>query len=398
MARQLLRCASVQNYLLENVFAKSAPTRGTTTSSTAATDEAPVLIFHSKPTRQALSSVSNFVTMFENDVQRNHHEQLRPIISATIQSYFPTRQDVQDAQELIHATGSTTVLGVGSGVAMDLVKSVDVDQKVLIPGTSTAVMAVQTPYSLILDMDSQVLWTKMTTPKLTKAESDKMNNLDLLTHFQYKNHMTSIAQPGTIISQPYTAPACRSILIEACYRIPERLPDLHLAKIALAFDTVIEGPFITAWHLEGGQGVATTARTEEGASVVLRSAPLALVASLMPSFFPKASLFSFWAALLPGIARALFDRQISRNGLPHLADLMSPSPLLSSGGQQQHQQHHVAVESLLRQVQLNQHLLGVASSRFDYNRDNSTVSSSGGVTDLEMEQLEQILTYSLSRS
>eukprot|EP00977_Amphora_coffeiformis_P026576 scaffold27929_cov176-Amphora_coffeaeformis.AAC.6 len=113
MARRLFRCASVQNYLLENIVVKTAATSGTTTpSSFTAADEVPLHIFHSKPTRLALSSISDL-----------------------------TRPGVQDAQEVIRATGATVIVGVDSGVAMDLVES--------IPGTRKAVMVVQTPSSII---------------------------------------------------------------------------------------------------------------------------------------------------------------------------------------------------------------------------------------------------------
>ena len=204
----------------------------------------------------------------------------------------------------------------------------------------------------------------------TANPSSSVDLQSLLNEPQAKNIVNSVVQNGMVLSSPHTAPACRSICIDACYRTPERLkPDLELAKLALAMDPVVEGPLTAAWHAEGGQSRGQLAKYTQ--QTIPRSAPLTLATALMPSFFPQASVFGFFAALLPGIAHVLFDQQIYRHGLPHLTEWLQPH-------------HHnidmeATVDAMMQQVQLSQHI-GAAGS---------------GVTDLPLEQLEAILKYSL---
>ena len=301
--------------------------------------EAPILVFNSKPTREVSSRVNDFVADLEGVL--HHAVPKNRVVSASISSFFPTRQDVRDAQELVHLTGATAILGLGSGAAMDLVKALDTTSggnteqsisKILLPGTSTAVFAASTPFALILDLETQLLWTQ---------ENNSANH-------------TSILQRDTIIPSPFSDAACRSILLDYCYRQPPtRAVDTAAAQVALSVDPIVEAPLTTAAHISTGLQPET-----------LRSAPLALAASLVPQFFPRASLFSFWAALLPGLSQTLFDRSITRHHLPPLAKLLTDD-------------NTVSVETMLHQVQMNQFV-------------------GGGIPDIAMEELEQILRVSLS--
>lgn len=81
---------------------------------------------------------------------------------------------------------------------MDLVKALNVENKILVPGTSTAVFAGNTPYSLVLDLEKQVLVTEQSS-------------------YQF----TSVAETGTVVPSPdAVVTACNSILLDACYCDP----------------------------------------------------------------------------------------------------------------------------------------------------------------------------------
>jgi len=347
--RPLVRCVSLTAYLQEHVF---APGRlGTDT---------PVLVFASRPgtagSTKQLSPPQPLTLDSNLDKCNLFHKKSIDLRVATFASSFPTRQDVRKAQQLIDETGARTILGVGSGAAMDLVKSIDLgrakyqpgDQKVLIPATSAAIMAAHTPHALILDEETQLLWTQPCSSA----------------------NISTVSEPGAIAASPHTAPACHTLLMDACYRAPERLLDVELARMALASDPILEGPLTTSFHIESGQTKTIIGTTQANAhtKMIVRSAPLVLAAALLPTVFPEASIFSFWAALLPGMA-SLFDKTIHRDQFPCLEDLSTGRGALST-------------EFLLRNLQLHQQL---------------TMGSGGPVQDVEMETLEQILRVSLNR-
>jgi hypothetical protein len=320
MMRPLVRCISLKAHLQQHVF---DPLRRSATKS-------PVLVFSSQPAdeQQQLSPL------------KRHYGRGVELAVATIASSVPTRRDVRKAQQLVDETRALTVLGVGSGAAMDLVKYLKLPprlgaqqpdpQKVLIPGTSAAVMAAHTQHALILDEETQLLWTQRTDCA--------------------SGNVSTVVQPGSVVASPFTAPACHTLLVDACFRTPECLSDVELARMALSSDPILEGPLKTSMHV-----------------VPARSAPLVLAAALLPTLFPQASLFSFWAALLPGMA-SIFDKTIHRDQFPHLEDLATNHQALS-------------VETMMTNVQLHQQLtMGIDP-----------------VQDMKLEMLEQILGASLSR-
>ena len=53
--------------------------------------------------------VAHFVTNYEGLLRNQSME----VVSAGIASYFPTSEDVRDAQALLERTGATTVLALG---------------------------------------------------------------------------------------------------------------------------------------------------------------------------------------------------------------------------------------------------------------------------------------------
>lgn len=351
----IIRCTSLKTYIQNNVLASIA-------------SNAPIVCFDSKPTRKNVPSVKSFVSNFHHDVlSRYNQKPQRSIISASISSFFPTRKDVQDAQDLVDRTGATTILGIGSGAAMDLVKALDVDHKILIPGTSTAVFAAGTPFALILDVETELLWTKVITSDGEQQEHQFFTS-------QHKNNLTTIVQPDLVATSPYAMPACDAILLDATYRTPERMLDLQSASKAMRLDSIIEGPLAASGHLEAGQSYALIPSGNESHNQVTRSALLTMSNSLLPSFFPRMPLFAFWASLLPGLAQTLFQRKIPQQpSLPNLAEGYSVSVPDSK-----------LVERMLHKIQLHQHIMSPVNNR-----------GGDGVSDMEMEQLEQVLKHSL---
>ena len=343
MSRQLLRCSSLRTHLKETIFNPRQ----------IANHSSPVLVFTSKSSRSHSGSdiESNCVNDFwfpgSDSVRTTSHRNV-DLRLVTISSHYPTREDVREAQRLVDESGATTVLGVGSGAVMDIVKFLDIPTpsseqhaktKILIPGTSAAVFAANTSFSLILDRERHLMWTKPCSSTCTS---------------------TTVAQPGTVVTSAYTDLACRTFLIDACYRAPERLVELELAKLAVTFDPTLDGAHTTAIHVEGGLTESVT-----------RSAPIALAVALCPTFFPKASIFHFFAALLPGMA-SLYGKTLDRqNQYPHLSDLVDgPVP---------------SVQALMEQLLFHQEFFAV-------NKSNNVP-----VKDVPVDKLEQILSTSLSR-
>lgn len=80
-----------------------------------------------------------------------------PTVVYHSQHSFPTLLDMQQASEMAARVGAATVAAVGSGSAMDLAKSLSLEELILMPATPAAVLTAGTSHSLFYDLAEDTL-------------------------------------------------------------------------------------------------------------------------------------------------------------------------------------------------------------------------------------------------
>lgn len=254
-------------------------------------------------------------------------------ISSPIVSAFPLVQDVQSRVDLTKRTGAATILGVGSGAAMDLAKSVianrDDVRGILVPSTYRAILAATSSHSLLWDAASDCL-----VPQDAKNDADT----------------TVVLQPNALAKTEsrHAAWACLTIGLDALQRnggSPE--VDLVLSSALEALDdskdkddcctnAVAQAGHILSFGLED-----------------TRSAPLALAASLIPTSFPSSRVLTFMATLLPGLCQVhSASSDVEERVLAHCQSHLHEIPTLAS--LVAHGDAALSVPSLLSHVSSNQ--------------------------------------------
>eukprot|EP00546_Thalassionema_frauenfeldii_P012255 CAMPEP_0178920472 /NCGR_PEP_ID=MMETSP0786-20121207/15025_1 /TAXON_ID=186022 /ORGANISM="Thalassionema frauenfeldii, Strain CCMP 1798" /LENGTH=315 /DNA_ID=CAMNT_0020594545 /DNA_START=78 /DNA_END=1025 /DNA_ORIENTATION=- len=195
---------------------------------------------------------------------------LSMIPTITIDSAYPIQQQhVPQILQLQQRTGATTLMGVGSGVAIDLAKSVsqNFEQCYLVPATDAALFAASSHCSMLLDNQEETIVTKPVN--ITKD----ITNTTIVT-----------LEEEEIVPHADTKAACQSILLDSESPSSNEVLDSLLSKDATHWDWIQA----TAPHLQDG----TTGSNR-------RSIPLALSCSLIPPMFSSAHVLTFWAALSP---------------------------------------------------------------------------------------------------
>jgi hypothetical protein len=228
-------------------------------------------------------------------------------LSWHIQSSYPTFQDIEKAETFRQRSGSSLIIGVGSGAAIDLAKSVGAecqpDGLILVPGTSAAVLASCTDFSLLLDTREETIATQDTP--LAGA--------------------TVVVDPQSILHHPnndVVRLACLSILLDtARYSQPHRASEVQPIISELQCDDVdlLDALQQTAHFLSTGQG-------RHGS---LRNAPLALATSLIPPAFSSTHILEFWASLVPSLVSNTEVKMSLTEKAPPLASLALNAPSMS---------------------------------------------------------------------
>lgn len=279
-------------------------------------------------------------------------------VSSKVKSVFPTLANIQSALSAAQRTGAFTVIGVGSGAAMDLTKAIlrESDKKmtgILVPSTCGAIMASAASLPLILDTQEEAL---------------------IIPEDSYDTNETMKTDPGTIIVETSdiadfhkgdAAYASLAVGVDAIYR-GDTDNGATLLRLASKAINEKEKESLVNTLLSAGN---TLSYGVAGSSV--RSSPLALASSLIPTCFPNASMLTFMASLLPGLVQVMgspeYDGPVDFNdkSIPALASLM----VHSDGAQ--------SVGTLMSHVKANQALWGCI--------------------DVEDSVLEAILHHSLNR-
>jgi hypothetical protein len=279
-------------------------------------------------------------------------------VSSKVSSVFPTLGNIDSALLAAQRTGALTVIGVGSGAAMDLTKAIlkESDKEmtgILVPSTYGAIMASAASLPLILDTQEEAL---------------------ILLEGNYDMSETVDADPATIIVETNgiadihkddAVYASLAIGVDAIYRSDSDNGSSLLGLASKAIDAKDE-KLLSDTLLSAGN---TLSYGVAGSSV--RSSPLALAASLIPISFPNASMLTFMASLLPGIVQIMGNPEqnlsidVNDKSIPALATLM----VHADGAQ--------SVGTLMSHVKANQALWGCS--------------------DVEDSVLEAILHHSLNR-
>lgn len=273
-------------------------------------------------------------------------------LQSSVTSAFPTTNQVRSQIELAKRTGATTIMGVGSGAAMDLTKAVlqkHNGKGILVPCTYGAIIASTSSLPILLDTVEEAL---------------------VLQDDSHENDSAVVVETDGLESNcgKEAAWACLAIGMDSLYRRPDSTHATLLLEHGLK---ALEDES----HLPDALICAGSA-LDYGMDDHLRSSPLALAVSLIPPCFPNASAVTFFASLLPGIcqmnsASSDLETQVQTKLKEYECDVPSLASLVL------HSDAAQSVPTLLSHVRSNQALWQCL--------------------DVDDDVLEVILHYSLNR-
>jgi len=234
-------------------------------------------------------------------------------VESHVTSVFPTVENVKTTLELAKRTGASTLIGVGSGAAMDLAKAVLQKSKIgemtgiLVPSTHGGILASTSSLPLLLDTREEAL----IVPE--ESNGGTVVNASEATVVIETNSLSDIYKKDAL----YT---CLAIGLDALYRGQEQEGTtlLDAATSAINDDSYLPEALASAGSILS-YGITGTS---------VRSSPLALAASLIPPSFPNAPMLTFIASLLPGMVNVMgssyaFDETLVKSiDIPPLASLM----------------------------------------------------------------------------
>lgn len=282
-------------------------------------------------------------------------------VPARVTSAFPTLENVNSHLEMAKRTGATTILGVGSGAAMDLAKAViqkrDSVRGLLVPSTYGAIVASNSQYPILLDTNEQALIVQQQDDHSSAEEASVVIETDSLANTHERD----------------AAWACLAIGMDSLYRRPNDPDGTRLVERGLKEldDDSDDKTHLVETLVDAGRAL------NYGLDEHPRSSPLALAASLIPSCFPSAPVLPFFASLLPGICHISPSSKsdLESHVYEKLKERESDVPSLAS--MVIHADSAQSVPTLLSHVRSNQALWKCF--------------------DIEDHALEAILKYSLSR-
>ena len=280
--------------------------------------QSPVLVIASEPAErhQHLSIVTDSCQTVAFTLAQQFG--LRTVPS-TISSAFPTMQDLEQRTELIRRTGACNVVAVGSGAAMDLGKALghnNLENIILVPSTSAAILAASTSHSLFLDSAEETLVPVPTDTTTITTTSTSTTILPL------ESRMIAPAETSHVLF------ACLSLVLDACNRRSKHplLLETKEKVTKLLLEASPEDEFTqdqaTDLLYAAGQLVSYGLNDED------RSTPIALASSLIPPLFPHVHILQFLASLLPGIcARLSEDDSIETKQILDIVQTIAPDTI-----------------------------------------------------------------------
>jgi hypothetical protein len=278
-------------------------------------------------------------------------------VDTKLGSAFPTLSDVDQRLDLMHRTGAGSIVAVGSGPAMDLAKSVLLQQDsasplILVPATFGAMVASGTVHSLLLDRVEETLMpgpkkhqdvtTDLETTNGASIATSNSNNMVIpLDHDKYMQPMDDKVTRNTILH------LAAAIILDAGIR------GANHPLIETLLDNVTQ--LLSRDTTDGGDHVMTVSTLLFQSAGLLsyglpgsknddeRSIPLALMASLLPTIFPQTHPTVFMANLVPGLCLVMKEKiqqqQQQQRSRSIDTDLLPKFELLIRVLEQQHGQY-----------------------------------------------------------
>lgn len=262
-------------------------------------------------------------------------------VQGTVSSAYPMWHDVEICVELARRSGSTAVLGVGAGSAIDLAKTVSSVlsqhhsvELVLVPATLGAAMASMNAHSLLLSQEEEALLPAEFASSVSRDGSS----------FSPVN--ATVALDGDTMAIPYlkqssprssaatvadAAFASLAICIDAAHGLPAN--DEHISNlIAITAENSFAAISGNALYSSSEEKMLTTnhaisATVHAGQLLSFasglgggnRSIPIALASSLLPRYFPHGHILTFFASMTPALCKTLSSNDAAGNALRTIA-------------------------------------------------------------------------------
>jgi hypothetical protein len=273
----------------------------------------PVLLIQSQPAVAAAGDddKKHYNTAVDSACRHVQHllqaANLRTVATAqTLKYAYPTASDIQHLTDLCRRVGASTVVGVGSGTAMDLAKAVvqsiggrDIsssnrgrnaaafEQLVLVPATATATMAAAMSHSLLLNAAEEAL---------TVYPPDSQSLQEIPT-------VQVVLEPTLVDDSRQTKALYASLAIGLDCLTRDPTNELAITMIRNSLACLEFSDATEESHHELVQETLTTAGglISYGLENDVRSVPMALAASLTPTLFTEHDIVAFMASLLPAL-------------------------------------------------------------------------------------------------
>jgi len=227
-------------------------------------------------------------------------------VPATVTSAYPTVEDVKKATELIKRLGATSVIGVGSGAAIDLAKAVfqeddatnNLENLILAPATRGAALAAGASRSILLDPHEETLVLEK-----HHGHDDDENAV----HIAIDPKMICDTGPASVTDAIFASIAIGVDSIYSSDGVVKR-PDQVISALRCglealhALDHQEEGSSSSTAHELTVEALFHAGELlSYGTGTTNRNITLACVSSILPISFPQAQSLTFISSLLPGL-------------------------------------------------------------------------------------------------
>jgi len=231
-------------------------------------------------------------------------------ITITIDAAFPTYQKVSEAMALAHRAGvGSTIIGVGSGPAMDLAKALSAElsrgddgKLILAPATLGGMYAASSPTTILLDTHEEMLLPSFGGFKAEIAYDGKYFAHTPLCSFND-------------VSLAHVAAALLTITLDLARVIDEsganddKNKSAQMLSVASTFASVLQSATITTKDKvnlsEVQQELLQAILQLNALQTNEETIPQTLVNALLPTYFPQNHIFTYIASMLPGVCETL---------------------------------------------------------------------------------------------
>lgn len=283
------------------------------------------------------SSKNEFMQRLNKSVERNvsvsRMQYNIPIVPIHISSAVPTLSELKGGIELVQRSGTTIIVGMGSGSAMDLAKSISMSTNqpcILCPNTLGGVMASSNPIPLHLDPHEEALvpapWNNQSTPPEMEIVLDPN---DVILPFLMERQDNVVVNKQRRDDATYSGASSCPTLMDAALSslvISTLSPDNHndirqscmqiCASLLEQIDTHIQSTNGNDGSVELSKEFvqdctpnAILAMRQAGQLLMqqnnndnIRSIPLALICALLPKYFPHANMISFTSSMVHALS------------------------------------------------------------------------------------------------